>query len=121
MLKRKGVRLPQDRLNSGVLAMILVVPGSALTFGWTLQKEVGGMAVPVIMSFVAGAGLMGSFNGLNTYTAGNYSVPVVCFGARTLAYSFQRYFRLRGQKLSAENTSYSIYSAQQVPLALCPS
>ncbi|KAK0103102.1 hypothetical protein ONS96_005711 [Cadophora gregata f. sp. sojae] len=69
MLKRKGVRLPQDRLNSGLLAMILVVPGAALTFGWTLQKEVGGMAVPVIMSFVAGAGLMGSFNGLNTYTA----------------------------------------------------
>ncbi|KAH7383543.1 putative MFS transporter [Cadophora sp. MPI-SDFR-AT-0126] len=69
MLKRKGVRLPQDRLNSGVLAMILLVPGAALTFGWTLQKEVGGMAVPVITSFVAGAGLMGSFNGLNTYTA----------------------------------------------------
>ncbi|PVH77046.1 MFS general substrate transporter [Cadophora sp. DSE1049] len=69
MLMRKGARLPQDRLNSGVLAMILVVPGSALTFGWPLQKEVGGMAVPVIMSFVAGAGLMGSFNGLNTYTA----------------------------------------------------
>jgi len=69
IIKRKGIRLPQDRLNSGVLAMIFVVPGAALTFGWTLQEEVGGMAVPVIMSFVAGAGLMGSFNGLNTYTA----------------------------------------------------
>ena len=78
IIKRKGIRLPQDRLNSGVLAMIFVVPGAALTFGWTLQEEVGGMAVPVIMSFVAGAGLMGSFNGLNTYTAGTYSSPVIC-------------------------------------------
>ncbi|KAG4437959.1 hypothetical protein IFR05_006540 [Cadophora sp. M221] len=69
MLKRKGVRLPQDRLNSGLVAMLLVVPGASLTFGWTLKQEVGGMVVPVIMSFVAGAGLMGSFNGLNTYTA----------------------------------------------------
>ncbi|KAH7330447.1 synaptic vesicle transporter [Rhexocercosporidium sp. MPI-PUGE-AT-0058] len=69
MMKRKGVRLPQDRLNSGLLVMLLVVPSVCLIFGWTLRQKVGGMVIPVIMSFVAGAGLMGSFNGLNTYTA----------------------------------------------------
>ncbi|KXG51070.1 Major facilitator superfamily domain, general substrate transporter [Penicillium griseofulvum] len=39
---------------------------------WILKrngKEVGGMAVPIIAAFFAGAGLIGAFNGLNTYSA----------------------------------------------------
>ncbi|KAL4964654.1 putative MFS transporter [Aspergillus stella-maris] len=66
---RRGFRLPQDRLNSGLIMLSLVLPGATLIYSWTLDQEVGGMAVPIIAGFVGGTGLMGSFNGLNTYAA----------------------------------------------------
>ncbi|KAL2866440.1 putative MFS transporter [Aspergillus lucknowensis] len=66
---RRGFRLPQDRLNSGLFMLFLVLPGATLVYAWTLQEEVGGMVVPIIAGFVGGVGLMGSFNGLNTYAA----------------------------------------------------
>ena len=68
--KRDGVRIPQDRLNSGLITLFGVLPVSTLIYGWSLQEKVGGMPVPIIFAALAGAGLMGSFNGLNTYTAG---------------------------------------------------
>ncbi|RJE23400.1 Mfs transporter [Aspergillus sclerotialis] len=67
--KRNGVRLAQDRLNSGLATLFGLLPAAALVYGWTLQEEVGGMVVPIISAFVGGVALMGSFNGLNTYTA----------------------------------------------------
>ncbi|KAJ5179862.1 hypothetical protein N7492_003072 [Penicillium capsulatum] len=67
--KRHGVRLPQDRLNSGLVTLFAVLPASTLIYAWTLQEQVGGMPVPVISAFTAGVGLLGSFNGLNTYSA----------------------------------------------------
>ncbi|KAJ5880415.1 uncharacterized protein N7473_011468 [Penicillium subrubescens] len=67
--KRNGVRLPQDRLNSGLITLFAVLPASTLIYAWTLQEEVGGMAVPIISAFTAGIGLLGTFNGLNTYSA----------------------------------------------------
>ncbi|KAJ6141599.1 hypothetical protein N7470_009989 [Penicillium chermesinum] len=67
--KRNGVRLPQDRLNSGLITLLLVLPGGTLVYGWTLQEKVGGMPVPIIAAFFAGVGLLGSFNGLNTYAS----------------------------------------------------
>lgn len=70
IIKRNGVRLPQDRLNSGIATLFGVLPVATLIYGWTLEEEVGGMVVPIIAAFFAGVGLMGSFNGLNTYTAG---------------------------------------------------
>ncbi|KAJ5981163.1 hypothetical protein N7522_013978 [Penicillium canescens] len=69
IIKRNGVRLPQDRLNSGIGTLFGVLPVATLIYGWTLQEEVGGMVVPIISAFFAGAGLMGAFNGLNTYSA----------------------------------------------------
>lgn len=68
--KRNGVRLAQDRLNSGLATLFGLLPAAALIYGWTLQEEVGGMVVPIIFAFVGGVALMGSFNGLNTYTSG---------------------------------------------------
>ncbi|KAL3476267.1 major facilitator superfamily domain-containing protein [Aspergillus californicus] len=65
----RGFRLPQDRLNSGFIMLFLVLPGATLIYAWTLQTEKGGMAVPIIAGFAGGVGLMGSFNGLNTYAA----------------------------------------------------
>lgn len=70
IVRRDGVRLPQDRLNSGLITLFFVLPVSALVYGWTLQEEKGGMAVPIISAFFGGWALMGSFNSLNTYAAG---------------------------------------------------
>ncbi|OQE43151.1 hypothetical protein PENCOP_c003G00173 [Penicillium coprophilum] len=69
ILKRNGVRLPQDRLNSGLATLFGVLPIATLIYCWTLQQEVGGMVVPIIAAFFAGVGLLGAFNGLNTYSA----------------------------------------------------
>jgi hypothetical protein len=67
---RRGYRLPQDRLNSGLITLFGVLPASILIYGWTLQERKGGMALPIIVAFFGGWGLMGSFNCLNTYVAG---------------------------------------------------
>ncbi|KAJ5655837.1 Major facilitator superfamily domain general substrate transporter [Penicillium longicatenatum] len=69
IIKRGGVRLPQDRLNSGLITLFLVLPIGTLIYSWTLEEGVGGMPVPIIAAFFAAVGLMGSFNGLNTYSA----------------------------------------------------
>ncbi|KAJ5088337.1 Major facilitator superfamily domain general substrate transporter [Penicillium angulare] len=69
IVKRNGVRLPQDRLNSGLITLFLVLPIGTLIYAWTLEEGVGGMPVPIIAAFFAAIGLLGSFNGLNTYSA----------------------------------------------------
>lgn len=72
--RRNGVRLPQDRLNSGLASLYGLVSAAALVYGWTLQMEVGGMAVPIVSAFFGGFGLMAPFSALNTYAAG-----MLCF------------------------------------------
>ena len=78
--KRNGVRLPQDRLNSGLATLFGVLPVAALIYGWSLQEKKGGMPLPIISAFFAGLGLLGAFNGLNTYSAG------VCLHPMTTRY-----------------------------------
>ncbi|KAG8352422.1 hypothetical protein FVEN_g9567 [Fusarium venenatum] len=67
--KREGTRLPKDRLNSGLVYFLAVLPVSLLLYGWSLEKKIGGLALPIVMAFWIGVGLMGAWNGLNTYTA----------------------------------------------------
>ncbi|KAL4998081.1 major facilitator superfamily domain-containing protein [Aspergillus recurvatus] len=67
--KRDGLRLPRDRLNSGIVYFFAVLPVSMVLYGWCLQKQFGGLALPIILAFLIGAGLMGAWNGLNTYSA----------------------------------------------------
>ncbi|KUL84146.1 hypothetical protein ZTR_07216 [Talaromyces verruculosus] len=67
--KRNGIRLPGDRLNSGLIGLFVILPISLLLFGWGLQESIGGLALPIVAAFWAGVGLMGTFNALNTYTA----------------------------------------------------
>lgn len=69
MAKREGVRLPKDRLNSGLSGLFIVLPISMLLYGWSLDREFGGLALPIVAGFWVGVGLMGTFNALNTYTA----------------------------------------------------
>ncbi|KAL4910397.1 hypothetical protein BDW74DRAFT_173854 [Aspergillus multicolor] len=67
--KRDGVRLPKDRLNSGFVYFFAVLPISMILYGWCLEREFGGLALPIILAFLIGTGLMGAWNGLNTYSA----------------------------------------------------
>ncbi|KAK1498630.1 major facilitator superfamily transporter [Colletotrichum costaricense] len=67
--KRNGLRLPQDRLKSSLPAIFFVLPAGTLIYGWSVQKEVGGIALPIVSCFFEGLGLMWSFSGLNTYSA----------------------------------------------------
>ncbi|KAH7136732.1 major facilitator superfamily domain-containing protein [Dactylonectria estremocensis] len=67
--KRNGVRLPEDRLNSSIPAILVVLPLGTLLYGWSVKNEVGGMALPIVGSFIQGFGLMASFSALNTYSA----------------------------------------------------
>ncbi|TDZ17081.1 Efflux pump rdc3 [Colletotrichum orbiculare MAFF 240422] len=67
--KRNGLRLPQDRLKSSLPAIFVLLPLGTLVYGWSVQQELGGMALPIVSSFCQGFGLMWSFSGLNTYSA----------------------------------------------------
>ncbi|KAF2140446.1 uncharacterized protein K452DRAFT_230155 [Aplosporella prunicola CBS 121167] len=67
--KRGGVRLPQDRLNSGMFSFFFLVPVTSLVYGWCLQADKGGLPLPVIMAFFTAGGLMAAFASLNTYCA----------------------------------------------------
>lgn len=100
IVKRNGVRLPQDRLNSGIATLFGVLPVATLIYCWTLEEEVGGMVVPIIAAFFAGVGLLGAFNGLNTYSAGECclfckSIPelTIYFSRGYAACSFRGYQR----------------------------
>jgi MFS family permease len=68
--KRNGVRLPRDRLNCGVFAMLIFLPLGTLLFGWSLDRKIGGMALPAVGAFTAAASLMTSFGGVNTFAVG---------------------------------------------------
>lgn len=64
---RNGVRVPEDRLKSSLPHIIIIVPGTVLVYGWTLDKEVGGIPVPVIMMFIQGVSQLFCMPSLNTY------------------------------------------------------
>ena len=67
---RGGVRVPQDRLNSGLIAFFFIVPVASLVYGWCLECNVGGLAIAIVAAFFYGVGLMAAFSSLNTYCAG---------------------------------------------------
>ncbi|KAF2089028.1 synaptic vesicle transporter [Saccharata proteae CBS 121410] len=67
--RRNGVRLPQDRLNAGMISFFFVVPAASLVYGWCLEYNKGGLALPIVMAFFTAAGLLSAFASLNTYCA----------------------------------------------------
>lgn len=91
-IKIRGVRVAEDRLRSGLPFLGLVIPGCVLIYGWTVEKAVGGIPLPVICLFVQGVAQLFCFPSLNTYCldvlpdvgaeviAGNYMVRYL-FGA----------------------------------------
>lgn len=66
-IQKRGRRVPEDRLRSAVIAHGLALPGSILIYGWTLDKEKGGMVIPVICMFVCGVAQTICFPSVNTY------------------------------------------------------
>lgn len=68
--KRGGERVPQDRLNSGMVAFFFIMPAATLIYGWCLEYAVGNLALYIISAFFVGFGLMAAFSSLNTYCAG---------------------------------------------------
>lgn len=66
--KRGGVRVPEDRLKSCLLFLGGVIPGCILIYGWTIEKAVGGIPVPVLAMFFQGVAQLFCFPSLNTYS-----------------------------------------------------
>lgn len=65
--KRGGERVPEDRLRSCLVALGVVIPACMLLYGWSIEKEVGGVPLPVIVMFVQGVAQLFCFPSLNTY------------------------------------------------------
>lgn len=65
--KRNGVRVPEDRLRSSLPFLGVIIPGCMLVYGWSVDQEVGGIALPVIVMFIQGVGQLFCFPSLNTY------------------------------------------------------
>lgn len=65
--KRDGKRIPEDRLNSCLIALGVVIPACMLIYGWTIEFRVGGIPVPVICMFIQGVAQLFCFPSLNTY------------------------------------------------------
>ncbi|KFX97676.1 hypothetical protein O988_04742 [Pseudogymnoascus sp. VKM F-3808] len=91
-IKIRGERVAEDRLRSGIPFLGGVIPAAVLIYGWSVDKAVGGIPLPVICLFVQGVAQLFCFPSLNTYCldvlpelgaeviAGNYMVRYL-FGA----------------------------------------
>ncbi|KAI7675446.1 MFS general substrate transporter [Hortaea werneckii] len=66
-IKKRGRRIPEDRLHSCIEAMGIVIPACMLIYGWSVEKEVGGIPLPVIVMFIQGVAQLFCFPSLNTY------------------------------------------------------
>jgi predicted MFS family arabinose efflux permease len=66
-IRKRGVRVPEDRLRSFLLVVIILMPACQLIYGWSVEKEVGGLPVPIIFMFLTGVGQMISFPSTDTY------------------------------------------------------
>lgn len=83
---RDGERISEDRLRSCVPFLGGVIPACMLIYGWSVEKHVGGVPLPVIVMFIQGVAQLFCFPSLNTYCldvmqnqsaeviAGNYMV-----------------------------------------------
>jgi len=66
-IKIRGERIAEDRLRSCITFLGIVLPACMLIYGWSVEKEKGGVALPVIMMFLQGVAQLFCFPSLNTY------------------------------------------------------
>lgn len=88
-IKIKGTRIPEDRLWAILIALGIIYPGSMIIYGWSIDQEVGGMAVPIIFMFTGGVSQTIIFPATNTYSV--ESVPELGGDGIGSSY-FTRYF-----------------------------
>lgn len=66
-MRIRGQRIPEDRLRSTIIASGLVMPAAAIILGWCLDKDAGGMAMPIIALFFGGVAQTVYFPSINAY------------------------------------------------------
>lgn len=66
-IRKKGRRVPEDRLRSCYLFFGVIIPACMLIYGWSVEKAVGGIPLPVAAMFVQGVAQLFCFPSLNTY------------------------------------------------------
>ncbi|TDZ31887.1 Dityrosine transporter 1 [Colletotrichum spinosum] len=66
-IKKRGSRLSEDRLRCSFVPMGVVSPCAILIYGWSIEKEKGGIPLPVICMFIQGFAQTLSFPSINTY------------------------------------------------------
>ncbi|KAF7952135.1 uncharacterized protein EAE97_001632 [Botrytis byssoidea] len=66
-IRIRGARVPEDRLRSALPFMGIVIPACMLLYGWSVEKDFGGIPLPVIMMFLQGVAQLFCFPSLNTY------------------------------------------------------
>ncbi|KAH4972152.1 hypothetical protein HBI70_036910 [Parastagonospora nodorum] len=66
-IRKRGKRIAEDRLRSCVLFLGGVIPACMIIYGWSIEKEVGGVALPVLMMFLQGVAQLFCFPSLNVY------------------------------------------------------
>ncbi|KAK1520315.1 major facilitator superfamily transporter [Colletotrichum costaricense] len=66
-IKIRGRRVPEDRLRSSFVAMGAVIPICIIIYGWSIEKAVGGIPLPVICMFIQGFAQVIAFPSINTY------------------------------------------------------
>lgn len=69
IVRREGLRLPQDRLRSGFISWFIVIPAASLIYGWCIDQQAGNIALPIVFAYFIAAGVLAAFAGLNTYCA----------------------------------------------------
>ncbi|KAF2860519.1 MFS general substrate transporter [Piedraia hortae CBS 480.64] len=65
--KRNGVKVPEDRLRSTLVAMGFVTPCCMLLYGWTIEKKIGGIPLPATAMVVQGISQLFCFTSINAY------------------------------------------------------
>ncbi|OTA95042.1 hypothetical protein M434DRAFT_20456 [Hypoxylon sp. CO27-5] len=85
-IKKRGIRIPEDRMYSALPFMGIIIPGCVLIYGWSVEKNVGGIPLTVVVLFLQGVAQLFCFPSLNTYCldvmpgrgaeviAGNYAI-----------------------------------------------
>lgn len=85
-IKKRGIRIPEDRLYSALPFTGIVIPTCVLIYGWCVEKNVGGIPLTVVALFLQGIAQLFAFPSLNTYCldvmpghgaeviAGNYAI-----------------------------------------------
>jgi MFS family permease len=66
-IQKRGQRVAEDRLRSCVVFLGGVIPACMIIYGWSVEKAVGGVALPVLMMFLQGVAQLFCFPSLNTY------------------------------------------------------